>query len=291
MMGCCQTVAPRCPNETPPQGALRLKYLDTNKSKFYLDTTDRLWKIHTESSAYEIGHMFKNNRFLASIKHEHILKPIEVVHITATSIAVVMPRASEDLFSILSKPFDSSWVSDQLVGIANAIHYLHRSGRAHRDIKPENIVKHEGKLKLIDFDFCYPLSMLAHCGTPYFSCPKTMTENWLVPVEEKSKKMDVYGFGKLIISILWHQSGQSALHRRFAFETFHKISLPNSSVHLYTGLWGQWCSIALLCLIYEPPSQIPIHLVTITAPPTSTAKNAIAVVTDLEMGNTNPVFT
>lgn len=287
-MGCCQTAAIHCPKETPPQSALRLKYLDTNKSKFYLETTDKLWKIHTESSAYEIGHMFKNNRFIASIRtHKYILRPIKVVHLTATSIAIVMPLASEDLFGILSKPFDLSWVSDQLMGIADAIHCLHDSGRAHRDIKPENIVKHEGKLKLIDFDFCYPLSMLAHCGTPYFNCPKTMTENWLVSVEEKSKKMDVYGFGKLIMSILWHANAPRP-HRRFAFKTFHQ-TFVTPSAHLYTGLWGQWCSIALLCLISEPPSRIPIHLVTTSL--TATAKDAITVVTDLKMGHTNPVFT
>jgi serine/threonine protein kinase len=289
-MGCCPSAAIRRQNETLPQGALRLEHLDTQKSKFFMNKkTGRLWKIHTESSAMEIGQMFKNNRFIALMSlHEHILKPIQVVHVSATSIAIVMPHASEDLFCILVKPFDFSWVSDQLMGIANAIHCLHSSGRAHRDIKPENIVKHEGKLKLIDFDFCYPLSMLAHCGTPYFSCPQTMTGNWLVSVEEKSKKMDVYGFGKLIMSILWCGSAD-AQHRRFAFETFHK-TFVTSSAHLYTGSRGQWCSIALLCLMSEPPSQIPIHLVTTTASPTDAAKDAIAVVTDLKMCNTNPVF-
>jgi len=287
-MGCWHSATIRRPNETLPQGALRLEHLDTAQSKFFMNK-GRLWKIHTESSAYEIGHMLKNNRFLASTNlHEHILKPIEVVHVSATSIGIVMPLASEDLFSILSKPFDLSRVSDQLVGIADAIHCLHRSGRAHRDIKPENIVNHEGKFKLIDFDFCYPLSMLAHCGTPYFSCPKTMTENWLVPVVEKSKKMDVYGFGKLIMSILWHSNAPQR-NRRFAFETFHNL-VPNSPAHLYTGLWGRLCSIALLCLISEPPSQIPIHLLTITAPSTVTTKDTITVVADLKMGNTNPVF-
>ena len=248
-MGCCHP-SDRL-NGTLPLDAKPLKLFDTTTSKFYLDGHDRVWKIHTEPSAYEIGHMLRNNCFVLSMNtHEHILKPIQVTHVSALSISIVMPHASEDLFSILSKPFDFQWISDQLLGIADAIHCLHRSGRAHRDIKPENIVIHEGKLKLIDFDFCYPLSVLAHCGTEYFNCTKAMTENWLQPVEEKSKKMDVYGFGKLIMSILWQAPGPHVvLYRSFAFETFHQ-TFVTSCKHLYTGLYGQWCSVALLCLMW-----------------------------------------
>ena len=292
-MGCCQAGTIYYPDKTLPTDAKRLQHLDTTRSKFYMDSRERFWKIHTEPSSIEIGQMFQNNCFIVGMKtHPHILKPLQVSSVSALSISITMPLASEDLFCIMSKPFDCEWISDQLMGIVDAIHTLHQSGRAHRDIKPENIVNHKGKLKLIDFDFCYTLSVLAHCGTPYFKCPIAMTERWLLPVEEKSKKMDVYGLGKLIMSILWQAPGHNVIQNRiFAFETFHK-SFVTSDKHLYTGVWGQWCSIALICLRSEPPSRVPIHLMTTSeVQTTSAAEDTRADMTGLEMGDTNPVFT
>jgi serine/threonine protein kinase len=235
--------------------------------------------------------MIKNNRMITLLaKHEHILSPIDVIHLDSTTMGVSMPIASIDLFTIISNPFDAINMQMQLIGIAKAIHYLHSKGIAHRDLKPENIVKHDGKLKIIDFDFCYPLKVLAHCGTEFFKCPRHITNDWNVSVEEKSKKMDVYGFGKLIFSILWQAAVQNTIeHRKYIFETFH-CDYAKSKTSPITGRWSIWSKMALLCISREPPSQIPIHLVA-TESPTGTTKNAVAFSTDLEMSNTNPVFT
>ena len=291
-MGCCQCGPAVSPieNSSPQNYGTRLKNLDTLKSKFYVtDKENRLWKIHKEETAYEIGYMLKNNRSILSLeRHDHILRPTSVLHASATSIAIQQPRASNDLFNLLSEPFDWDYISQQLIGISHAILYLHSRGIAHRDIKPENIVHHDGFLKLIDFDFSYPLSVLAHCGTEHFKCPKSLTEKWQTSVEEKSKKMDVYAFGKLVMSIMWHAAGHRMVpHGDFAFDTFHKKCV-DSRKHPYTGSWGQWATCALLCLMEEPPSQIPIYLIVSEA---CTTKGAVAFNTDLQMSNTCPVFT
>lgn len=270
----------------------RIPEFQTIHSEFYKDKTKNvIWKVHKENSAREIGFMIKNNRIITHIEaHEHILSPLDVIHLDSTTMAVSMPFASEDLFTIISNPFNSCGMQLQLIGIAQAIHYLHSKGIAHRDLKPENIVNHNGKLKIIDFDFCYPLKVLAHCGTEFFKCPRHITVHWNVSVEEKSKKMDVYGFGKLIFSILWQAAVQHAVeHRKFIFETFH-CEYATCRASPLTGSWGRWSNMALLCIAKEPPSQIPIHLVA-TESPTGTTKNAVAFSTNLEMSNTNPLFT
>ena len=205
-MGCCYTGPQVIPTDSRELTfGPKIEEFQTIKSEFYKDKTKHvLWKIHKESSAREIGFMVKNNRMITLLpKHEHILSPIDVIHLDSTTMATSMPLASQDLFTIISNPFDTTNMQLQLIGIAKGIHYLHSKGIAHRDLKPENIVKHDGKLKIIDFDFCYPLKVLAHCGTEFFKCPRHITTDWNVSIEEKSKKMDVYGFGKLIFSILW----------------------------------------------------------------------------------------
>ncbi len=252
----------------------RHKKFDTHLSKFFINEK-YLWKIHQEKTALELDYMLKNNRHIMAIPtHSHILKPNQCILETETSMAIQMPLATTDLFDIISYKFDWEYISGQLVGIADAIHYLHKCGAAHRDIKPENIVQYDGRLHLIDFDYCYPLSSLAHCGTEFFKCPKKITSVWDCPIETKSKKMDVYSFGKLIVSILWQASNRKMLgHNSYLFQTFRADHVKDH-VHPLTGSHGRWLSVALTCISKNPPPEIPTYLAAIS--PTSITVDVIA---------------
>ena len=264
-MGCCISTAVcfGSPEILPVSSEYgkRHKNFDTHLSKFFIDDKNYLWKIHEEKTALELGYMLKNNRHIMNIPyHAHILKPKKCVHDTATTMAIQMPLAQIDLFEIISYKFDWKYISEQLVGLASAIHFLHSCGAAHRDIKPENIVKYDGRLHLIDFDYCYPLSSLAHCGTEFFKCPKSVTSTWDCSIQEKSKKMDVYSFGKLIVSILWQASNRKMLnHNSYLFQTF-RADYVKDHIHPLTGSHGRWLTIALICISKTPPTEIPTYL-------------------------------
>jgi len=247
---------------------------DTDSSTFFIDLEKNIWKLHKEKTALELDYMVKNIRHIISIPHHpNILKPKQCIYESDTTMAIQMPLAEKDLFEIISEQFNWNYVTNQLNGIADAIHFLHQCGAAHRDIKPENIVKYDGRLHLIDFDFCYPLSSLTHCGTEHFKCPKSVTSTWDCPVEMKSKKMDVYSFGKLVISVFWQASNHDMVqHRVFLFKLFH-ADYVKDMVHPFVGAYGQWCSLALLCISKDPPSKIPIYLTTEST--TSTTVNIV----------------
>jgi len=256
-----------------PKGATLLKHINTERSVFYIDNRQYLWKIHKEKYLKDSKGAFENNDAVSKIAvHPHLLLPETVFNRDPYTLIISMPMGKMDLFDIISKPFDWPYVSKQLYGIASSIKHLHRHGRAHRDIKPENIVRYDGNLCLVDFDFAYALATSAHCGTKYFKCPREMTSRWACSNCDVSCKMDVYAFGKLIFAIFWQASVHNMVaNRRFIFEAFH-CQYMETVAHPFTGDWVMWASIAVRCISRTPPTRIPIYLA--TGPSARGTKNA-----------------
>lgn len=241
-----------------PSTAKRLEELDTIKSRFWSEK-EYLWKVHVEKENREISAHCDNNFFISKLKpHPHLCLP-QTVDLIDKHMVVRMPLAKTDLFELLKKPFDSNFILGQLKGLADAIAYLHKNGRAHRDIKAENIVQCKDKLCLIDFDYAYPLEDNVRCGTKGYMIPEEMLKS--LPENEISKKYDTYAFGKLIFFILWHCGRQKKIKLdtcEFIYSGMYDDYLETTN-HPFVDIYGKWADVAVRCIQKNPPSMIPIH--------------------------------
>ncbi|KAK8888066.1 hypothetical protein M9Y10_039126 [Tritrichomonas musculus] len=95
-----------------------------------------------------------------------------------------------------------------LLGIANAMDYLHKHGIIHRDLKPENVhIDDNYYPHICDFGLsrCFPktitksmkLTMTGQIGTPLYMAPEL-----LVDEKRYSSSLDVYAFSMLAYEII-----------------------------------------------------------------------------------------
>ena len=289
-MGCCHTKTKFSTNGIPVE-TRPVENFTTGKSTFFMDKRKNLWKIHKEPNESDALGMFKNNTAVMNMPtHPNLCHPTKVIAHDSHTTIVCMRLAERDLFDIISNPFDWSFVQKQLYGIVSGIEHLHKHGRAHRDIKPENIVLDRSRLCLVDFDFAYPLGTPAFCGTEYFKCSAKFAASWKCSAPELARKMDVYAFGKMVLSIFWQASAQKVIgNARFVFNLFH-AEFAESTKHPFSGVptWGGWMNVAIRCIAKVPPSRIPVYLATEAA--TTGTKNAVAFETGLEMVQADPTF-
>ena len=232
--------------------------LNTDKSSFFLDKRGLLWKMRKEKFTHEANSTYYNNLRIQSLpKNHYMLSPLKVERVDSKTVAIQMKRASVDLFDLLRFPFSIKRVLHGLHDIREAVTWLHAHGIAHRDIKPENIVVHRGRFKLVDFDFCFPLTDFVECGTEFFMCSKKYVKRWMVSHATMSQRMDVYAFGKLILAVFW----QAMKHKTFEydFDIWHMFHAPvlNASRHTNTFPFPEWIDVAILCCAAVPPDEIP----------------------------------
>ena len=296
-MGCCHAKT-KCITDGIPVDCRPVEKFTTVKSTFFIDKRKHLWKIHKEPIESDALGMFQNNTAVMKMSvHPNLCHPKKVIAHDSHTTIICMQLGERDLFDIISNPFDWSFVHKQLYGIVSGIEHLHKHGRAHRDIKPENIILYRSRLCLVDFDFAYSLNTPAFCGTEYFKCSKEFTASWNCSVSEMARKMDVYAFGKMVLSIFWQASAQKAIgnahkaigNARFVFDLFH-AEFAESTKHPFSGvpMWTGWMNVAIRCIAKVPPSRIPLYLATEAA--TTGTKNAVAFETGLEMVQADPTF-
>ena len=225
-------------------------------SSFFVDHKNRLWKRRIDSNTMSsVRRELRIIRIMGLPESEYILKPLQLMRMSPTSTITCMEFASEDLFHYMRTPFDWSLMQNHLRHIRSAVHFLHNHDIAHRDIKPENIVFHHGIPKLIDFDFSSKLSPFSYCGTVNYVVDVCVVNKWKCSAALKSKRMDVYAFGKLVFSILLAASNMKMIeHRHFSLHGFFNEKFLRNP---YTGKWGEWADVALQCCQRYPPAQIP----------------------------------
>ena len=95
-----------------------------------------------------------------------------------------------------------------LLGIANAMRYLHHNGIIHRDLKPENILIDENLYpQICDFDLarCFPdalsnsmrLTRSGEFGTPIYLAPEVLKDD-----DHYEPGVDVYAFAIIACEII-----------------------------------------------------------------------------------------
>ena len=220
----------------------------------------------------------------------YILRPTYVWHVGMNQVLVKMPKAETDLFDFHKKNSSAGFESVERAfhQVARSIQWLHDRGLAHRDIKPENVVLHKNRFKLIDFDFCSPLEEFVQCGTPNFMCPERLVKAWDCSPQDASRRSDVYSFGKLILSSLWHFYTQAPIRqRKRMWDMFHADYINHSFINTDPAKLA-WINVAVQCCGKTPPCKIPILPTTIKN--TFAAVDAVADPTTLQVVDADVVF-
>ena len=254
-MGCAQS-------NIPKQTFInkKLKPLESMKgsegSTFFIDNKHRLWKKRVETTAISSSCVeIRNLRIMMLPRSDYLLPPMKITRTGPRSTYTCMVLAGKDLFDYMNTPFDWKLMQIHLKHIRSAIHFLHNHNIAHRDIKPENVVFHRGTPKLIDFDYSTHLEVFRYCGTENYIVDELVVSNWRCSEATKSKRMDVYAFGKLVFSIFLSATQFKFIrHKSFVLHAFfNERFLPNP----YKDEWGLWANVALECCRNKPPEQIP----------------------------------
>lgn len=189
-----------------------------------------LYNLHHPSIVHFIG-----------INFQSFLDPRQM---SPTIITEFLPNGS--LKEILDKEkksiADPGWNPTKkyisLIGISNAMRYLHKHGILHRDLKPENILIDENYYpRVCDFGLskCFPeslsksmeLTMTKNVGTPIYMAPEILQDE-----EENSTEkseihsgisVDVYAFGILAYEIMTGKEPYSELGKIRYFTLATKI--------------------------------------------------------------------
>ena len=263
---------------------------ESDKSFFYKDQDNALWKIRKHKSAQEVKELYYNNmRAFLLPRSQYLLKPTAILKLSRKSFAVKMQHGDTDLFEYIDKDFKLNDVAKALHEISQSILWLHDHCLAHRDIKPENIVMHNGRWKLIDFDFCSPLEEFVHCGTHCFICKPEITNTWSGSASDASKRADVYAFGKTIFMCLWKAAELNYIkQRRVLWVMFHNDFVLDIQMKIEPE-WQPWLDVAMKCCAKQPPTRIPTLPTTMID--TIRTVDTIARVTTIQMVDTDPTLT
>lgn len=246
-----------------------LTHLNTVSSTIWVDEArDIVIKRKKRAALKGTMTMFSNNHRVMSLpRHRHILFPNYISDIEDGVFSIEMPRARTDLYEMISDTFKLVKVLEQMNGIRDAIHWLHKHDIAHRDVKPENIVYHEERLKLIDFDFCFPLQNNIQCGTECYMYEPSSTET----TRGQSRRRDCYAFGKTLLNIMVYSDvGHRDVLWRLFQTSAHDVAF--TELPLFHNELDKWVAVACECCAPLPPMEIP-PLPTIARDATRAANN------------------
>ena len=264
-------------------------HMNKHKSFFFTDATNSLWKLHYEDSQNEINFTFYNLRMIMKLpSSNYIIQPTFIRRASTVSIAICMPRGHTDLLYALDQDMHWSDINYGLHHLARGLHWLHEHNIAHRDIKPDNVVIDQGEFKWIDFDYSSSLDDWIYCGTKHYAMPISICHQWQCSNASRSKRMDVYAFGKTILIVLLKFYRK---HYSFNEELIYKMFLKRyltCEKHYIKGEPGQWLTCAIQCCQFVPPIRIPLPT---TKTDTSRTGDVVTIRAPTKMLLTNPSFT
>lgn len=228
-------------------------------NSFFTEDKGKFWKKNVETTPdLSLGVEIRNSKIMTLPNSHYLLQPLKIIRDCPLSIFINMEFAGPDLFEYMRQPFQWTLMQRHLQHIRSAIYFLHSHGIAHRDIKPENIIFHNGLPKFIDFDFATSLEEFRYCGTENYIIDDKVVNRWTCLDSIKSKRMDVYAFGKVVLSIfLAAVQFKKIKHKQFILNAFFNEKFLTNP---YSDSWGQWAHLALTCCKCPPPPQIPMLL-------------------------------
>ena len=138
----------------------------------------------------------KRIKIWETFDHSNIIKLIECIHLN-DKIYLFMELGDKDLYKCIEETcfFSEEASLVMLEQIAKAIKYMHDKGISHRDVKSDNIISHNGKWKLIDFEYIDENEKSTECkGTPLFISPEEIKDNiyYLKPTDVWSLGITYY---------------------------------------------------------------------------------------------------
>ena len=286
-MGCCLIK-----NETPDD----LKKYTTHALKHNVNLSSPTTNIYTNKQiVWKVCSGNKKSLSLTQTNNERIknlpasifiAQPRQIIRMSPSKLAVSMRNFSPDLFTFMKTPFSTKKVFRGLEDIAQGIAWMHSHNLAHRDIKPENIVigKH---YKLIDFDFTSPLENYYRCGTEHYLVSQEIVNTWECDDIERSKRTDVFAFGKTIFAVLWFASSRRIISYNKVLKQCYFGNYCNPSCeNPFKGEAAHWFSIGVQCCLIQPPSCIPLT----TNPDAIVTVSSFTIGADLEMVNADETF-
>lgn len=232
---------------------------DTSLTTFFSDESNHIWKCRFEQDICEYRRYVRNlNEILKLPESDYVLKPKHVRRVGKHIILTCTDYGKEDLYMRCQRPFDVWEMLDNLAHLASGIHWLHSQGLAHRDVKPENVVFHNEKYKWIDFEFTSVLDEWMICGSPHYLAPYKVIQKWSVDWNMRSRRMDVFAFGKMIFFVLWAAASHYCIdHGQYLYKMF-LADFAVSMEQPFEGVLKDWVQCALKCCQSVPPLSIPL---------------------------------
>jgi len=149
------------------------------------------------------GLLNTEGKAMAQLRHPGV----PAVHAMGTHLAVdyiVMERLvgrslQDHLAARAGHQFTLDEILDVLIGVADALRAIHRSGYVHRDVKPDNIMlAPQGRVVLLDLGLMQRVELAASneqvFGSPHYVAPEVAT---LSVAAGTAHQLDVYSLGAL----------------------------------------------------------------------------------------------
>ena len=256
-MGCLQTTAVTSEIlvlQSLQQTATLLPLEFSTGTVLYVDKCNIVWKISKDLDNDVAQLIHANNTLIMSLPAcSFILAPTATEQLSESVVCTCIPFAGPDLFEWIQTPFSWEQAVVYLVDIAKGITWLHKHKVGHGDIKPENVVVGKATAQLIDFDFSVSFENWHYSGTRYYMVPLDIVKSWKTDNSTSSQRMDVYAYGKTILTVLYFYSYHTSPKRT---RWINKRYITKEDRHTYTGKQAIWADLAFLYCSQIPPTCI-----------------------------------
>ena len=237
----------------------------THAYPFLVENT-KFWKVCLRK---KVNHSRRTRRVTMAqhyLPDEHFMvHPTRVVSLREAILFEFEWFGDGDLYSFIHSEYvtNLNLVHAILKYTARCLHYVHKNHRVHLDIKPENILLSGDQTRLCDLEFSNSGVPFRIRGTeiyiPHHSAYTKWYERVDIPDRERSRRLDVYAFGKTVLIVLYQCLARQCLTKTqhallekmkdWAYEEVSPGRLAWASRRLAFSNITPWYEIALRCTV------------------------------------------